>query len=96
MQHIQEHQGRGSRESTPVLLLDMLDAAFPGQMDEVQATKNRFDTVRTAHVQAQRQRDVKQALVLLKDVDAARIALQTSLLRLGISIIQYGLFAGRE
>ena len=96
MQHIQEHQGRGSREGTPVLLLDILDQVFPGQMDEVQAAKNRFDTVRAAQLQAQRQGDVKQALVLLNDVNTARIALQTSLLRLGISIIQYGLFAGRE
>ena len=73
MQHIQEHQGRGSREETPVLLLDILDQVFPGQMDEVQAAKNRFDTVRAAQLQAQRQGDVKQALLLLNDVNTARI-----------------------
>ena len=86
LQHTQTHQN----------LLDMLNQAFPGQLHEVQAAKEQFDSARRAQVRAARQGDAGQAVTSLDEVDKARRALQQAILHLGISLIQYAVGGGHE
>ena len=89
VQHRQTHPDQ-------VVLLDLLNQAFPGQIDEIQAAKECFDRARRVQVAATRQGNNRQVVTSLEDVDKARRALQQAILHLGISLIQYAVGGGHE